>query len=170
MSVRERRLGKEPPELNITAFLNLMVVLIPFLLLSAAFNHLSVLELFLPVQSEAESIELPDTKTPDLELIVYQGLIKLNDKNAGEIISTTWEEDIYPAIEILQAELIKIKAKYPVIKHIVILAQKDTSYEELVTLMDNVRTVVVDDGEKRSLRELFPDIALGDAPELDEAS
>ncbi|MCW4212751.1 MAG: biopolymer transporter ExbD, partial [Candidatus Thiodiazotropha lotti] len=39
-------------ELNITAFLNLMVILIPFLLITAAFSRFSIIELYLPPASE----------------------------------------------------------------------------------------------------------------------
>ena len=50
MSVRNRvrRSHLETPELNITAFMNLMVVLVPFLLISAVFSQLTILELNLP--------------------------------------------------------------------------------------------------------------------------
>ena len=39
---------KEAEELNITAFMNLMVVLVPFLLITAVFSRMTVLELNLP--------------------------------------------------------------------------------------------------------------------------
>jgi len=37
-----------PAEMNITAFMNLMVILVPFLLITAVFSHLAILELDLP--------------------------------------------------------------------------------------------------------------------------
>ncbi|MFC6978348.1 ExbD/TolR family protein [Microbulbifer taiwanensis] len=48
--MRRRRQGrnKEAPELDITAFLNLMVVLVPFLLVSAVFSRVTILELNMP--------------------------------------------------------------------------------------------------------------------------
>ncbi|MEE9142428.1 MAG: biopolymer transporter ExbD, partial [Gammaproteobacteria bacterium] len=39
---------RDPAELNITAFMNLMVVLVPFLLITAVFSRMAVLELYLP--------------------------------------------------------------------------------------------------------------------------
>ena len=39
---------KEPPELDITTFLNLMVVLVPFLLITAVFSRITIMELHLP--------------------------------------------------------------------------------------------------------------------------
>jgi biopolymer transport protein ExbD len=45
--LRTRR-SKDPADLDITAFMNLMVVLVPFLLITAVFSRLAVLELNLP--------------------------------------------------------------------------------------------------------------------------
>ena len=46
-----RRLKKTPAHLEITAFINLIVVLVPFLLSMAVFTHLAVIDLSLPAQS-----------------------------------------------------------------------------------------------------------------------
>ena len=50
-SMRVRRLRREPTGLDVTAFINLIVVLVPFLLSTAVFTRLSVLDLSLPAQS-----------------------------------------------------------------------------------------------------------------------
>ncbi|KRT54533.1 ExbD/TolR family protein [endosymbiont of Ridgeia piscesae] len=47
MRRRSRRLHEEA-ELNITAFMNLMVILVPFLLITASFSRMAVLDLYLP--------------------------------------------------------------------------------------------------------------------------
>ncbi|HSN50904.1 MAG TPA: biopolymer transporter ExbD, partial [Woeseiaceae bacterium] len=52
--IRSRKSGRrnvETAELNITAFMNLMVILVPFLLITAVFSRLAVLELNLPGSS-----------------------------------------------------------------------------------------------------------------------
>ena len=46
-----RRLKKTQAHLEITAFINLIVVLVPFLLSVSVFTHLAVIELSLPAQS-----------------------------------------------------------------------------------------------------------------------
>jgi biopolymer transport protein ExbD len=43
-----RRHNHDTAELNITAFMNLMVILVPFLLITAVFSRLAILELNLP--------------------------------------------------------------------------------------------------------------------------
>ena len=47
--------GKEELELNITTFLNLMVVLVPFLLITAVFSRMAVIELNLPSSTSTEA-------------------------------------------------------------------------------------------------------------------
>ncbi|HED18649.1 MAG TPA: biopolymer transporter ExbD, partial [Gammaproteobacteria bacterium] len=49
---RKRR-SSCPPELDITAFMNLMVILVPFLLISAVFSRITILELDLPAPGTA---------------------------------------------------------------------------------------------------------------------
>jgi biopolymer transport protein ExbD len=48
MKLVRRKYIQETVELNITAFLNLMVILVPFLLVTAVFSRITVLELNLP--------------------------------------------------------------------------------------------------------------------------
>jgi biopolymer transport protein ExbD len=59
---RTRHTGAD--ELNITAFMNLMVALVPFLLITAVFSRLTVLELNLP---GSESVANPD-QPPEFQL------------------------------------------------------------------------------------------------------
>jgi biopolymer transport protein ExbD len=54
-----RRLGKEPMQLDVTTFLNLMVVLVPFLLITAVFSRLTIVELTLPSASGGSSADAP---------------------------------------------------------------------------------------------------------------
>ena len=43
-----RRRGAEQAELDMTTFLNLMVVLVPFLLITAVFSRITIVELSVP--------------------------------------------------------------------------------------------------------------------------
>ena len=83
--IRSRRGGRrhnvETAELNITAFMNLMVILVPFLLITAVFSRLTILELNLP-GSSSEPVE-PQDQTFQLEVIVRQDKIEIADRNQG---------------------------------------------------------------------------------------
>ena len=52
-----RRRSKDAHELDVTTFLNLMVVLVPFLLITAVFSRLTIVELNLPSSAGGPSNE-----------------------------------------------------------------------------------------------------------------
>ena len=64
---RYRRTDKEVPEMDITTFLNLMVVLVPFLLITAVFSRVTILELNLPTSSGSTA---PTKVKLNIEVIV----------------------------------------------------------------------------------------------------
>ena len=163
---RYSRSHREPPEINITAFLNLMVVLIPFLLLTAAFNQLTVLDLYLPDTGTATQEEKQRDNKPELQLVVRPASLILSDrKRKGDYLKLEANDGVfdYPA---LQKKLLQLKLATPELTQITLLAEPDISYNQIIELMDRIRkTRQQQNGEMVNV-ELFPDIALGDAPEL----
>ncbi|WP_299596048.1 biopolymer transporter ExbD [uncultured Microbulbifer sp.] len=75
--MRSRRHGrtKEAPELDITAFLNLMVVLVPFLLVSAVFSRVTILELNMPTGAGGGAEDPGVT----LEVVVRKQVLEVSD-------------------------------------------------------------------------------------------
>ena len=63
-----RRARHTTPELDVTAFLNLMIVLVPVLLLGMVFSQINVLQINLPPASSGASPD--DDKKKVLELVV----------------------------------------------------------------------------------------------------
>ena len=82
-----RRLKKTPAHLEITAFINLIVVLVPFLLSVAVFTHLSVIDLALPAQSNEKIQNLDPNKPLKLEVILRSKYVEVNDKHGGRMAS-----------------------------------------------------------------------------------
>ena len=80
-----RRLKKTPAHLEITAFINLIVVLVPFLLSVSVFTHLAVIDLSLPAQSNDQVQKLDPNKPLKLEVIVRANRIEVNDKHGGAL-------------------------------------------------------------------------------------
>jgi biopolymer transport protein ExbD len=66
--MRVRRLRKEPAHLEITAFINLIVVLVPFLLSTAVFTRLAVLDLSLPAKNSG--VEQLKENNLQLEVVI----------------------------------------------------------------------------------------------------
>jgi biopolymer transport protein ExbD len=165
MSVRKRvrRARRSTPELDVTAFLNLMVVLIPFLLLSAAFSQFSILELNLPPDSKSQANK-DKKKIRNFDVIVRQDRLVVSDSIGGvvKVIKRVGNKHDFSA---LSSILVKIKERFPEKKNISILLEPNIEYELLVKAMDTVREVTVkDDDASVSKKELFPLIAIGDAP------
>ena len=153
--------AREAPELNITAFMNLMVVLVPFLLITAVFSRITILELNLPPPSSSDK---PNKPKLELEVVVRSNVIDIQDRSSGHLKSIRNEQDVYDT-EALSEFLRVVKGKYPDIANASILLEPDIPYETLVLVMDTVRSADVkqDDGSF-ARAELFPEISIGDAP------
>ena len=76
-----RRLRKSPAQLEVTAFINLIVVLVPFLLSTAVFSRLAVLQLTLPAQtSGVETLKANDLK---LEVVIRPDALEVVHLQSG---------------------------------------------------------------------------------------
>jgi biopolymer transport protein ExbD len=147
-------------ELDITAFMNLIVVLVPFLLTSAVFSRLAVLELSLPAQSSSFSNLKGDLQ---LEVTIRRNALEVGDRVAGlvrRIENTDKGHDFAALSQLIQ----QLKARFPEKLEASILAEPDTSYNILVQTMDAVRAAKVVQGNTLTTQELFPEISVGDAP------
>jgi len=163
-----RRHNVDSAELNITAFMNLMVILVPFLLITAVFSRLAILELNLP-GSSTEPVE-PQDQVFQLEVIVRSEKIEVGDRNQGLLGIYPNTEDGYD-FDAVGEKLSQLKETYPDKTDASILLEQDISYDTVVQIMDTVRLSVdieVDeDNEQQLIRsDLFPDISIGDAPDL----
>jgi biopolymer transport protein ExbD len=157
-----RHHNDDTAELNITAFMNLMVILVPFLLMTAVFSRLAILELNLP-GSSTEPVD-PQEQTFQLEIIVRKGKIEVGDRNQGLLgIYPSNEEGDYD-YDALSVKLSELKGKYPSKTDASILLEPDISYDTVVQVMDRVRVAVEIEDESIVRNELFPDISIGDAP------
>ena len=162
MRRQRRRIKREPAALDITAFLNLIVVLVPFLLITVVLSDLKVLELNLPGPAGAAGGPAVVKRDLQLEIIIRPGALHVGDRNRGPIqrIANTDKGYDYQALSALMQQL---KARFPQKLEATILSDPDTRYGTLVQVMDAVRAVP--GGQNGSVaRELFPEISVGDAP------
>jgi biopolymer transport protein ExbD len=160
MAVRRPR--KHAVHLEVTAFINVIVVLVPFLLSTAVFSHLATIDLSLPAQnSGVEQLKVNDLK---LEIVIRPDALEVGDRIGGLIqrIASTPQGYDLPALSVL---MMQIKGKFPDSKTASVLAQPDTSYDTLVQVMDAVREAKPPGAKAKTPNvELFPDISIGDAP------
>jgi biopolymer transport protein ExbD len=83
--MRVRRLKKTPAHLEITAFINLIVVLVPFLLSTAVFTRLAVIDLALPAQSSDAIFQLDKDKPLKLEIVIRHDGLQVQDRHGGSL-------------------------------------------------------------------------------------
>lgn len=161
MSMRFRRhRNRETVELNITAFMNLMVILVPFLLITAVFSRMAVLELNLPSSSSADQ-EPP--KDLQLEIIVREASLTVGDRHTGQLKAIPNFGDSYD-LKALSDYLKRVKARFPEKTDVTLLLEPDIPYDTLVQVMDAVRVFEAVQAAEVVRAELFPEISIGDAP------
>lgn len=158
---RSKSRQKKIAEMEITAFMNLMVVLVPFLLITAVFTKMSILDLKLPKLGDSSST--PNKPEMELQIIIRENAITLNDSIGGPIKTITRAGASHD-YKTLNIKLKEIKSIYASKTNATILAEKDTHYDTIVQVMDAVRMYTEEQGKKPIQYELFPDISIGDAP------
>lgn len=158
---RSRRRRAEVDELNVTAFMNLMVVLVPFLLITAVFSRLTILQLNLPGEATATT---ETVQTLNIEVVVRRSGLQVTDRGTGlmqDLPNGPAGYDFAGLTRYLQL----VKQKFPEKTDATVLLEPDTAYDVVVQVMDAVRAVTVQQDGRWQQAELFPDISVGDAPD-----
>ena len=166
--MRRHKRIKQEADLDITSFMNLMIVLVPVLLLNMVFAQTSVLDLKLPlgdsvgnVNPEDVSIEVTVRKTGMQVVVAAAGASKV----VGVVPTIESTQDYKKLSEVLQ----QVKKSFPDKKDVVLLSTPNVDYQTLVAVMDTSRsfeTVVVTSVVNAVL---FPEVSLGDATVLEQS-
>ncbi|MGQ7274749.1 ExbD/TolR family protein [Marinobacter sp. V034] len=166
MRRRHRRLHTSP-ELDITAFMNLMIVLVPVLLLGMVFTQVRMIDLDFPGMASGQA---PDPDAFQLEVLLVPAGLRVADSERGLIkqlpVSAGGDYDFSG----LQAVLKGIKSRMPEKTDLTLRVAPDIDYQVLIKVMDAVRSYPDVIAASVVQAELFPDVALGDAPENAELS
>jgi len=158
----KRRTKGPAHEIDVTTFLNLMVVLVPFLLITAVFSRLTIVELNLPSSSGGASAAEQGFRP---EVIVRAEAIEITNGSA-RIASIPKVDDEYDLVT-LQDMMISLKKEYPAQDSASVLMERMIPYDYLIQVMDVVRSVEVaveGSEEEFELYALFTEISVGDAP------
>lgn len=170
MLKRRIKRPKKDAELDITSFMNLMIVLVPVLLMMMVFSRITVIELNLPgLQGEGSTDAIAEKQ---LEVLVgNEGmavffpegyLVKSLPAQAGtggEIVQD-WD-----GLELILRQLKQtLLAKGVEKKNVTLLINDDVPYQHIITLLETTRSYkdvvaasVVD-------AELFPEVGFADVP------
>jgi len=169
-----RRVKAQPSELDMTTFLNLMVVLVPFLLITAVFSRITIVELNMPSASSGPTEEEAVFR---IEVIVRE--VGLEITNGRSIIAAIPKIDEEYDLATLTEMVTSLKRDNPKANDASVLLEPDIEYDHLIQVMDAIRSTspaAVDQDVARGKVEievaempppriaLFTNISIGDAP------
>jgi len=156
-------------EIDVTTFLNLMVVLVPFLLITAVFSRLTIVELNLPSAAGGPSSSEESFR---IEVVVRENGIEIT--NGSATIASIPKKDDEFDFQTLSDFMIALKQEYPEHDAASVLMEAHIPYDYLIQTMDVVRSVEIpiegdDESEAEGVEEfelyaLFSEISVGDAP------
>jgi biopolymer transport protein ExbD len=129
------------------------------LIFTAVFSKTNILQLNLPANNSAP-IDLP--KGLKLEVIIRPNDLLVNDRNSGPLKVIENTASGYD-LENLSVFMRQVKSQFPQMTDATILPGPAVSYDTLVQVMDAVRIYQLPVAPF-SKAELFPDIAIADAP------
>jgi biopolymer transport protein ExbD len=164
-----RRLSKrngEEADVDVTSFINLVIVLVPVLLMGMVLSRITVLDLKLPdVAASSQQQEEPPAQ---LELVVRADYFDINYP-AGiqlkRIEKTAAGNYDYENLTLHLQEIKRQLADKGIQKRdIYLLSEKNIDYQTLVQVMDTARSFRAVVATSVVNAELFPEISLGDAP------
>lgn len=151
---QRRRRNREggAPSLDVTPYMNLMVVLIPFLLSGVVFSRLAVLDLNLPTTQSSAPVALEEKELFRLIVTLRKSELTVLGSGIGTVKLPSKNEKY--DFEQLDALLKKMKTIYPKEVSAILLSEPDINYESLIAVMDRLR--------KNEEAVLFPEISIGE--------
>ena len=167
--MRRQRRFKEEAELNVTSFMNLMIVLVPVLLMNMVFSQLAVLDLRLPAGDQPGAAEI-DPEDVSLEVVIRNSGFELNrtyQEKTETIVLLPKKEDGFDYSGLsLALQDVKKNPGFADKKDISLLSEPDIDYQTLINVMDTVRIYPAVVAASLVDATLFPDISMGDAAAL----
>jgi biopolymer transport protein ExbD len=170
-----RRRAAQPSELDMTTFLNLMVVLVPFLLITAVFSRITIVELTLPSATGGAAETEPTFR---VEVIVRDAGLEIS--NTKTVIAAIPKVDGEYDLATLSEMVMALKQEHPDSNDASVLLEPEIEYDHLIQVMDVVRSVILpatvdereeaeeateEEGEPQPIQvALFTNISIGDAP------
>jgi len=172
---------RKPAELLLVPMIDIFTVLVTFLLMTAVFSRITILQLDLP-SSNSTSVGTPPAFR--LEVIVRHEGFELT--NGSKLIATIPKVDGEYDFKSLTDLAVQLKREYPDANDASVLMERDVKYDYLIQAMDAIRTAEVTEPDPQSMTvdgesptgtaapggqvgvtkrmELFANIAVGEAP------
>src|SRR5688572_1611949 len=168
MRHNKARRVRKPSELLLVPMIDIFTVLVTFLLMTAVFSRITIMQLDLPSAASGK----PSEPTFRLEVIMRPDGLELS--NGKELIATIPNVNGAYDLKALSDLALALKREYPKADAASVLLEPQVSYDSFIQVMDAIRTAEVrpepelrtDPRSEAKVRKvaLFTKIAVGDAP------
>ena len=158
---------RKPAEVMLVPMIDIFVVLVTFLLMTAVFSRVTILQLDLPSASQGAAPVVPEFR---LEVIVRESGFELT--NGESLIAALPKVDGEYDFAMLAQLAQQLKSENPNVDDASVLLERTVKYDYLIQVMDAIRSAELPAAEgsaadhpgatKRT--ELFTNIAVGEAP------
>lgn len=159
-SLRRRYKRRVDPELNITPFIDILVCLILFLLVTAVLGKASILNLYLPTEEEASSATAQPEQPSIIPTIAITSKEFIVSKKPGAVERIPKKDAGYD-FDRLRQILIALRAEPGYSNNVILLPESHLRYQALISTMDTVREY----REGGQTKSLFPVISVGEYKE-----
>lgn len=173
MSVFKRRTEDATFDLNLAPMLDIIVSIVPMLLLSVAFVHVTVIDTPIP-QAVERAMAAANEKNKDMVQVALHvsntgGRFVIMDRGQTKETIVAAKGDKLD-LEALHKETLAIKKAYPDIFRLELNPDESFPLEEIVAVLDQIRTVAADEpkivfndetGKPIETNLLFPDVVFG---------
>lgn len=138
--IKTREAGSS--ELQMTPIMNVFLILVPFLLLTASFVKLAVLEMSLPSLTQSAGGSITQASEDNKPLVLNMLAVRQNGfelKSPTLTFSFIEKKGEQYDFEQLQAKLRQIKDKFPDSEDMVIQPEDAIKYDDVIKVMDRCR-------------------------------
>jgi biopolymer transport protein ExbD len=152
---------RKPTELMLVPMIDIFTVLVTFLLMTAVFSRVTILQLDLPSATDGNA-GAPQFR---LEVIVRENGFELTNGETliAALPKVNGEYDFAQLAQLAQ----QLKSENPQVDDASVLMERQVRYDYLIQVMDAIRSApesAADSGGNARRRELFTNIAVGEAP------
>src|SRR5512144_2972933 len=147
--------------LNLIPMMDILTVLVIFLMITAVFTHITIMELNVPTHAGGTAVNMPNFS---IEVIVRKAGLEI--ANGSSVEAAIPKKDDKYDLELLSKMLIRLKEQYPQKEDATVLMEPDIKYDYLIEIMDTVRGAAERTEGSKEVKNtvLFPKISIGDAP------
>lgn len=158
---------RKPAEMMLVPMIDIFTVLVTFLLMTAVFSRVTILQLDLPSANQSAAPAAPVFR---LEVIVRESGFELT--NGETLIAALPKVDGEYDFATLSQLTQQLKRENPHVDDASVLLERTVKYDYLIQVMDTIRSADAASGEESAADssarpqrvQLFTNIAVGEAP------